>query len=119
MIFHQEEQAGEITIVRLGGQIDSVQSIELETHTMNLIEGDVKALLLDCTEMDYINSAGLRVFLLAAKQMDQKGLPLAFCGLVPNVQMIFETIGFDRILSVYVRREDALEKMREMTAKAA
>ena len=119
MTFHVEEQAGDITIVRLGGQVDSVKSVELESLTMNLIDGDVKALLLDCAELDYINSAGLRVFLLAAKQMDQKGLPLAFCGLVPNVQMIFETIGFDRILTVHVSRENALEKMRAENKQAA
>ncbi len=114
-----KEQAGDITIVRLGGQVDSVKSIELEALTMNLIDGDVKALLLDCAEMDYINSAGLRVFLLAAKRMDQRGLPLAFCGLVPNVQMIFETIGFDRILTVHISRDDALNNMRAVNEQAA
>lgn len=119
MTFHQEEPAGDITIVRIGGQIDSMKAVELETLTMNVIEGDVKALLLDCAEMDYINSAGLRVFLLAAKRMDQKGLPLAFCGLVPNVQMIFETIGFDRILTVFVSRDVALEKLHAMNKQAA
>ncbi len=119
MTFHQEEQNGDITIVRIGGQVDSVKAVELENLTMNLIDGELKGLLLDCTEMDYINSAGLRVFLLAAKQMDQIGAPLAFCGLVPNVQMIFETIGFDRILTVYGSRGDALENMRAMNEQSA
>lgn len=115
----QKEQTGEITIVRLGGQVDSVKAVELENLTMQLLDGDVKALLLDCAEMDYINSAGLRVFLLAAKRLDQAGLALAFCGLMPNVQMIFETIGFDRILTVYANREAALEKMQAGTELAA
>ena len=69
-----------MTIVNLGGEVDSVKASELETRVMGLLDGGVKSLLIDCTHLTYINSAGLRVFLLAAKQLAQDGT-LAFCGL--------------------------------------
>lgn len=86
---------------------------------MLLLEDNSKHLLLDCSALDYINSAGLRVFLLAAKRLEQGTGKLAFCSLDPNVRMVFETIGFDRILTLYPDKSAALAGMNAATAKAA
>jgi anti-anti-sigma factor len=115
----QEETSGAITIVVLGGQVDSINATELETRVMTLLDGGARHLLLDCGTLDYINSAGLRVFLLAAKRLEQEGGVLAFCELAPNVRLIFETIGFDRILSLYGTRSEAIFALNNLQAKAA
>ncbi len=114
-----DEQVGNITVVTLSGQVDSVNSADLETRIMAMLDGSVKDLLLDCSNLDYINSAGLRVFLLAAKKLEQNGGILAFCSLVPNVRLVFETIGFDRILTLYSDRSTALEGMNLAASRAA
>lgn len=113
------EISGTITIALLNGQIDSISAADLENDIMQMLDNGVKELLLDCSELDYINSAGLRVFLLAAKRLEPIGGQLAFCGLAENVRMIFETIGFDRILTLYTDRDSALEGMNLASAKAA
>ncbi|MCE9519346.1 MAG: STAS domain-containing protein [Verrucomicrobia bacterium] len=111
------ETSGSMTIVNLGGDVDSVSASELETRIMSLLDGGVKNLLIDCSHLTYINSAGLRVFLLAAKQLSTEGA-LAFCGLVPNVRLVFETIGFDRILTIYLDRATALSSMNTAATSA-
>ncbi|TLD71443.1 STAS domain-containing protein [Phragmitibacter flavus] len=113
---HQE---GNITVASLTGQIDSVSAVDLERDIMLLLDQNTKSLLLDCSELDYINSAGLRVFLLAAKRLEQSAGSLAFCSLDSNVLMVFETIGFDRILTIYPDKSAALAGMNSATAKAA
>lgn len=110
-----EEQVNGATVVSLAGEVDSIQAVELENHVMGLLNRGVKDLLLDCSKLEYINSAGLRVFLLAAKQLAPGG-HLAFCGLVPNVRLVFETIGFDRILNVYDTRATALARITAAVA---
>jgi anti-anti-sigma factor len=114
-----EEQGGDISIACLSGHVDSVRASELETKVMGMVDRGVTDLLLDCSELSYINSAGLRVFLLAAKQLSQDGGTLAFCSLTPHVRLIFETIGFDRILTLYADREEALEHMRPKASRMA
>jgi len=114
-----EEIHGDITIAGLSGQVDSVTAADLETQVMAILDRGVKSLLLDCSALAYINSAGLRVFLLAAKRLESEGGSLAFCGLAPNVRLIFETIGFDRILTLYVNREEAITGMGMERAQAA
>ncbi len=84
---------------------------------MSILDRGASHLLLDCARLEYINSVGLRVFLLAARQISPEGA-LAFCGLTPNVKLIYETIGFDRILSVFDSRESALVGMLDGQAGA-
>lgn len=111
----QVEECGGVTVVNLGGEVDSIQAVELENRVMGMLGHGVKNLLLDCSALEYINSAGLRVFLLAAKQLAPDGT-LAFCGLAPNVRLVFETIGFDRILSVFDTRAAALARIAPAAA---
>lgn len=111
------ETSGPVTLVNLGGDVDSVHAAELESRVMGLLEGSVNKLLIDCSNLTYINSAGLRVFLLAAKQLSTGGA-LAFCGLVPNVRLVFETIGFDRILTIHPDRATALRAFNSPAAQA-
>jgi anti-anti-sigma factor len=113
-----EETSGPVTVVNLGATVDSMSASELETRVMRLLDSGVTKLLIDCTDLTYINSAGLRVFLLAAKQLAQNGA-LAFCGLGPNVRLVFETIGFDRILAIHPDRASALRAMQPTAAPTA
>jgi anti-anti-sigma factor len=117
MTIEHENIAG-LSIAKLTGHVDTLNAGELEGSLLSLAESGTKQLLVDCTKLEYINSAGLRVFLLVAKRMESQGGACAFCGLSPNVKLVFETIGFDRILTVYDTREAALEAMQPVAAAA-
>lgn len=117
MTIENETQNG-LSIAKLSGHVDTLNAGELEGSLLSLAECGTKRLLVDCTALEYINSAGLRVFLLVAKRMESHGGGCAFCGLSPNVKLVFETIGFDRILTVYDTRETALAQMRPVAAAA-
>jgi anti-anti-sigma factor len=114
----ENETINSLSVVKLGGHVDTLNAAELEGSLLSLAESGTKQLLVDCTNLEYINSAGLRVFLLVAKRMESHGGHCAFCGLSPNVKLVFETIGFDRILTVHDTREAALALMRPVSAAA-
>lgn len=114
----ETETIDSVSVAKLGGHVDTLNAAELEGSLLALAESGPKQLLVDCTGLEYINSAGLRVFLLVAKRMESNGGRCAFCGLSPNVKLVFETIGFDRILTVYDTRDAALALMRPVSAAA-
>jgi serine/threonine-protein kinase RsbW len=68
------------------------------------------ALIVDCSVLDYVSSAGLRVFLLAARAAQRAGIPFALCALKPPVREVFELSGFSRIISVHADRATALSR---------
>ena len=73
------------------------------------VEAGERKLLIDCTNLQYVNSAGLKVFLLVAKKLEGSG-KLVVCSLAPSVLMIFEMIGFTRIMPIVPTREEGLAR---------
>lgn len=118
MTFNIETQPG-LSIACLGGHVDTLNAGELENTLVALADTGENQLLVDCTSLDYINSAGLRVFLLVAKRKEATGGKCSFCGLTTNVRLVFETIGFDRILTVYESRAAALAQIQPLSQAAA
>ena len=90
------KQVGNVHVARLQGRLDSANSPELERGLRELTETGGARLLFDLTDLDYISSAGLRVLLLAAKQLRAATPPgrLVMAGVRGNVREVFEMSGF-------------------------
>jgi anti-anti-sigma factor len=108
----KEEKQDDVVIVSIDDHLDTVSAPQFEARLLGLIEAGERRLIVDCAQLEYINSAGLKVFLLAAKELESLGGQLVFCTLAPGVLMVFETIGFTRIMTITSTRDDALQKIR-------
>jgi anti-anti-sigma factor len=70
-------------------------------------------LVLDLSGVEYISSVGLRVLMLASKQVKAQGGSLAVCGLGPVVREIFEISRFNLVLDVFSALREALARLSE------
>src|SRR5215467_6380840 len=68
-------------------------------------------LVLDLSGVEYISSVGLRVLILASKQVKKQGGALAVCGLQPVVREIFEISRFNLVLDVFPVLREALARL--------
>ncbi|GAC1456459.1 MAG: STAS domain-containing protein [Steroidobacteraceae bacterium] len=66
------------------------------------------AVIIDCAALEYVSSAGLRVFLLAARTSQRTGIYFALYALQPAVREVFDLSGFSRIITVHADRATAL-----------
>ncbi len=66
------------------------------------------AVIIECSALDYVSSAGLRVFLLAARASQRAGISFALSALKPAVREVFEVSGFSRLIPVHADRATAL-----------
>ncbi len=101
-------QLNDYTVVSIKGRIDTMTAGDFENKTMEVLEGGVKKLLLDCSELAYISSSGLRVFLVAQKKMMATGGALRLCCLKPEIKEIFDISGFSSIFSIFPDIEKAI-----------
>jgi anti-anti-sigma factor len=108
----QEEKQGDIFILTISEHLDTSSASMFETRLLGGIERGEQRILVDCAPLDYVNSAGLKVFLLAAKKLETSGGKLVLCALAPSVLMIFEMIGFTRIMKIVSTREEGLRILR-------
>lgn len=103
-----EERQNDITILGLCGRMDSVTAQIVEQRMLSLIEGGNHHLVVDCAQLAYISSAGLRVFLMAAKRVTQAKGKLIFTRLNDEVRQVFDLTGFSTILQICRSREEAI-----------
>jgi anti-anti-sigma factor len=68
-------------------------------------------LVLDLSGVEYISSVGLRVLMLASKQVKAQRGSLAVCGLSPVVSEIFEISRFHLVLDVFPSLREALVRL--------
>lgn len=85
---------GGVTLV-LRGELDSYASQELERTLDPLLSKLGQDLVLDITDVSYMNSSGLRAFIRTEKRLQERGLRLVLKGVNPRVQSVFSYCGLD------------------------
>jgi stage II sporulation protein AA (anti-sigma F factor antagonist) len=88
------------TLWQLSGRLDSNTSSRLEQPLLDEVSTPNSDVILDCSGLLYISSAGLRVILMAAKRAKQNSSTLVLCSLQTNVHEVFDISGFLNILTV-------------------
>lgn len=99
----------DVTIVALRGNLDSRTSPEAQQALDGIVAGGGQKIVVDCTALDYISSAGLRVLLGTTKRVRGAGGALHLFGLNQSVQEVFDISGFSTILTVFAAEADALK----------
>ena len=97
-----------VAILRVQGKLDSMSSPDLDKRLTALIEGGTCRIVVDLSGIDYVSSAGLRVFLSAAKRLKQAHGKLALANPSAQVQQIFDIAGFASILSISKTLNEAI-----------
>ena len=95
-------------ILGIKGKLDSITSPEARAKLLALVQRGERKLLLDCTLLDYISSAGLRVLFEVAYQLQQTGGRLACCTINANVAKVFKAVELQAEIPVFATAEEAL-----------
>jgi anti-sigma B factor antagonist len=85
--------------VSLTGRLDANTSPELEKEMLALID-KTNSITADLADLEYISSAGLRVFLLAHKTLAEKDGEMVLKNLKDEVKQVFDITGFTQILNI-------------------
>jgi anti-anti-sigma factor len=65
--------------------------------------------VIDLSGMEYVSSAGLRVFLVAARRLGTEG-KLVLCCPTGHVRRVLDLVGFSSILGIY-GRDEAIDRV--------
>ncbi len=101
--------ANEVTVLAFEGKLDTQTSPDAQQQLTGLIEAGAKRFLVNFEKLDYISSAGLRVLLVAAKQLKGIDGELRICSLNEVVGEVFDITGFTTIFKVFGSETDALD----------
>lgn len=88
------------TVATLVGRIDTTTAERFQQEMAPLMALECPDIELDCTEMDYTSSQGLRLFLMLQKNVSAKGGKLVMTGMQPQVKRVFDITGFSNIIKI-------------------
>lgn len=81
----------------LTGSLDTVAAAETEKAMSPLNEVEGKDIIIDCSALEYISSAGLRIFLGILQNTEEKGGHVYIKGINDSVRTVFTITGFSNI----------------------
>ena len=100
---------GDISIIRVGGYIDTTTSAELERALDALLKAGIIHVIIDLKNVDYISSAGWGIFISEIKGIRERGGDLKLARMIPDVYEVFELLEFHYILKSFDSIEMAIQ----------
>lgn len=93
MMIHKTQSDSDVTLA-LTGRLDSVTQSELTHELEKVFEAKINLLTLDLSALEYLSSAGLRVFLSARKKVTQMGGKMKIVGANEAISEILQITGY-------------------------
>ena len=105
----REERKESFLILSLEGRLDANNSKIFEEKVLNVIDQGETRFIIDLSWVDYVSSAGLRVFLVASKRSTPAGGKIVLCCLQESVKEVFDIVGFYQVFSIFGSRDEAVK----------
>jgi len=94
------EKQDEVVTAYLKGRFDTLAAQEVSKQLENLAEDASGTIIIDCTEMSYISSSGLRIFLTLRKAAADKGGKIIVRGISNDIRSVFMMTGFLNLFEI-------------------
>ncbi len=82
--------------MKLAGRLGAAEA----DHAADELRAVRESVRLDCSELDYISSAGIGVLIELYKRLQTSGHTVTLVNVLPRVRNIFRYAGLDRLLNI-------------------
>jgi anti-sigma B factor antagonist len=93
--------------VTLTGRLDTPGVLGIEPRFVTGIVPGGKNAIVDISQVDFIASMGIRMFIAVARNMKDRNAKLALYGPQPNVYQLLETAAFRQLVPVCADADEA------------
>lgn len=98
-----------ITLLTLSGRLDTPTEALIAAQVLKVAEDCDSGLLVDLAQVDFISSAGLRLFVQVCKHLSAKGKKLAMVQAQPAIYKLFKLAGMEEIFHLFQNDQAAIE----------
>jgi len=107
----QEEDADYLILI---GEIDASSSIELDLAIAKSVGEGYSKILIDCSSLEYISSAGLGVFMSYIEEFKDRDIKMVLYGMSDKVSNTFSILGLNQLLKIASDKEQAKKMINEL-----
>lgn len=88
------ETNGNQLIAKFSGRLDTASAVQTAEDVKPLLEAQDSEIILDCSELAYISSSGLRIFLSIRKEAAPHGSKVIVRNINADIRQVFMMTGF-------------------------
>jgi anti-anti-sigma factor len=93
------------------GYINNVGGEEIANRAYELMNDNVRVLLLNLKETKIVNSIGISILIEIIEKMIEQGGRIGFCCLTPVIHKTFQIMGLANYASIFNDEESAVKEM--------
>jgi anti-anti-sigma factor len=93
------------------GYINNVGGEEIANRAYELMNDNVRVLLLNLKETKIVNSIGISILIEIIEKMIEQGGRIGFCCLTPVIHKTFQIMGLANYASIFTDEESAVKEM--------
>lgn len=93
------QRNGDEVVVALNGELDTVTTAQMGEELNRIIEMASNQLIIDCKDLEYISSSGLRFFMQLKRHSEQQNGTVTLINMNDDVKEVFRISGFHHIFN--------------------
>src|SRR5271157_767938 len=98
---------GDVPVVTMTGRLDGFGAQQLDESLKEIIPDDTRSVIFNLAGVEYLSSAGIRVFLGLKKRLKQRGGTLALANVQEFPRNVLDMAGFLKVLDIYPSVKEA------------
>ena len=110
-------EKGTTRVLSLRGELDAHTASELEAAFQESIDDSRYCIVVEGSNLKYISSAGLGVFMAFLEEIRQKGGDIKIAALQSAVFNVFDLLGFPMLFDIFDSEEEAVEKFAQQASQ--
>ena len=93
------EEKDKVAVVTLKGRFETSEYAEAQEKISTLYEKDLKRVILEYKDLEYIASSGLRILFLLLRKMKPKGTDVVIRNCSDLLKTVFDSTGFSLLFT--------------------
>lgn len=102
-----------VSILDISGELDAHTASQLENALKSLIDEESYAIVVNCSDLEYIASAGLGVFMAYIEDVRSLGGDIKLTNMNERVYNVFDLLGFPSLYDILEDEQEALKRFEE------
>lgn len=94
-----KEEEGKV-IASFSGRLDTLAAVQTAKDVQCVIDSDCTDVVLDCEELEYISSSGLRIFISILKSVKARKGTVVVKNINDEIKKVFEMTGFNKLFII-------------------
>lgn len=103
----------ELSTLHIKGYLDAHTAPELENALQGLIDEGRYKIIVNFSELTYISSAGLGVFMGFIEDVRDNNGDIKLTNMTPKIFRVFDLLGFPTLYQIFDDENEAVEKYQE------